>query len=265
MLKVILNEKVLHPIIIVVSLWLIYFIFNRIIRKMIKSKQRIKGINSKKNKTMLSLLNNLVKYFLIVIGLVMILNVYGVNTSSLIASLGVASAVIALAFQDTLKDFLAGIFIVIEDQYDIGDTVTINGFKGEVVGVGLRTTKLKAYTGEYCFIANHNVGDVINHSLSKSLAIVNVQVSYDADLDEVDKILTNFCKKLTKDLPDLKGNVNLDGIDELADSGITYRISVETKPLKNIEIARKIRKEVKMELDRNNIEIPFPQVVIHHE
>ena len=228
MLEVFLDKKVLHPIIILISLWMIYFIFNRIVKHILKSKKGLKGLKSKKNKTMISLLNNLVKYFLIVIGVIMILNVYGVNTNSLIASLGVASAVIALAFQDTLKDFLAGIFIVIEDQYDLGDTVTINGFKGEVVGVGLRMTKLKAFTGEYCFIANHNIGDVINHSLNRSLAVVTVQVSYDA-------------------------------------SGITYRISAETKPLKNLIVERKIRKEVKLELDKNHIEIPYPQLVIHNE
>ena len=265
MLEVFLDKKVLHPIIILISLWMIYFIFNRIVKHILKSKKGLKGLKSKKNKTMISLLNNLVKYFLIVIGVIMILNVYGVNTNSLLSSLGVASAVIALAFQDTLKDFLAGIFIVIEDQYDIGDTVTINGFKGEVVSIGLRMTKLKAFTGEYCFIANHNIGDVINHSLNKSLAVVTVQVSYDADLNKVDKILENLCSRLTNELEYLKGPVTVDGIEELADSGITYRISAETKPLKNLIAERKIRKEVKLELDKNHIEIPYPQLVIHNE
>lgn len=263
MLKFLLSDKVIQPIIIFASLWLIYFIYSRIMKRITKT--GLKSLNQKKNKTIISLINNLVKYFLIIVGFIMILNVYGVNTSSLIASLGVASAVIALAFQDTLKDFLAGIFIIIENQYDIGDTVTINNFKGEVVSIGLRTTKLKSFTGEYCFIANHNIGDVINHSLTKSLAVVKFQVSYNEDLDKVEKVLNCLCERLNKELPDLKGKIVIDGVDELADSGITYRLSVETAPLKNAEIQRKMLKEIKIELDKNKIEIPFPQVVIHND
>lgn len=264
MLEKLLSEKLVKAAIVVVIFSIIYFIFNRIIKKITKSKTSLKRIDNKKHKTLLVLSNNIVKYFLIIVAIIMILNIYGFNTNSLIASLGVASAVAALAFQDTLKDFLAGIFIVIENQYDIGDTVTINGFKGEVVGVGLRTTKLKAYNGEYCFVANRNVGDVINHSLSKSLAIVKVQVSYEEDIEKVEKVLTKLCTKLTKELPNLKSEVKLDGIDDLGDSGITFLVTAETEPLKNYEIQRIIRKEIKLEFDKNNIEIPYPQVVVHN-
>jgi small conductance mechanosensitive channel len=265
MKEIFLNEKIIHPIIIILVLWLIYFVFHKIVKKLVRTKTGIKGIDSKKNKTIIILINNLVKYFLILVGIIMILNVFGVDTTSLIASLGVASAVIALAFQDTLKDFLAGIFIILENQYNIGDTVTINGFKGEVMAVGLRTTRLKSITGESCFIANHNIGDVINHSINKSLAVVKVQVSYEDDLEKVDKVLNNLAKKLETELPNLQGPINVDGIEELGDSGITFRISVETKPLKQIEVERLLRKEIKLELDRNKITIPYPQMVVHKD
>lgn len=265
MKELLLNDKIVHPILIILVLWLVYFAFHEIVSKLLKTKTGIKGIDSNKNKTIIILIMNLVKYFLIIVGFIMILNVFGVDTTSLIASLGVASAVIALAFQDTLKDFLAGIFIILENQYNVGDTVTINGFKGEVISVGLRTTKLKSLTGEYCFIANHNIGDIINHSINKSLAIVNVQVSYEEDLEKVEKVLNSLAKRLSSELPNLQGPIIVDGIDELGDSGITFRISVETKPLKQIEIERLLRKEIKMELDRNKITIPYPQMVVHND
>jgi len=265
MFEFLLSEKVIKPIIIIIVFSFIYFIINMIMKKIIRTKTRLKTFDSKKNKTIIVLLNNLIKYFLIIVAFIMILNVYGVDTSSIIASLGVASAVAALAFQDTLKDFLAGIFIIIENQYNIGDTVTIGNFKGEVVSVGLRTTKLKFVTGEYCFIANRNVIDVINHSANNSLAIVNVQVSYEVDLNKVEKILNNLCEKLSKELVDLKSPIKVEGIDELAASGITYRISVETKPLKHFEIQRILRKEIKLEFDKNKIEIPYQQLVIHND
>lgn len=264
MKEFLISEKFIESLIVICVCSLFYLIFNKIIRRMLKIKTGIKKLDSKKHKTFLSIVNNIVKYVLIIIAIITILNIFGVNTSGLLASLGVASAVAALAFQDILKDVLSGILILVENQYDVGDTVTINNFKGEVVALGLRTTKLRSFSGEYCFIANRNVGDVINHSLSKSLAIVTVEVPYEEDLDKVENVLNKLCERLNKELPNLKGKVIVDGVDEFGDSGIVYRISVETAPLKHYEIQRKIRKEIKKEFDKNKIEIPYKQVVIHN-
>ncbi len=265
MLDFLLSEKIVKSAIVILVLFVFYFIFNRIMKRIFKLKTGIKKLDSKKNKTIISLINNIMKYFLIIVGIITIMSIHGVDTSSLIASLGVASAVIALAFQDTIKDLLAGIFIVLENQYNIGDTIKINNFKGEVVSLGLRTTKLRAFTGEYCFITNRNVDNVINYSVSKSLAVVNVEVSYDSDLNKVEKVLTNLFEKVEKENKNIKGKINIDGVDELGNSGITIRISVETTPLKNYEVERKLRKEIKMEFDKHGIEIPYPQVVIHND
>ena len=265
MVKYLLSEQYAQSVIVAVVLFIIYFIFNRIMKKMFKLQLKMKRFDAKKNRTIISLINNVVKYFLLILGIIMILGINGFNTSSLIASLGVASAVIALAFQDTIKDLLAGIFIIVENQYNIGDTIKVNDFKGEVVSVGLRTTKIKAFTGEYCFITNRNIDNVINYSMNKSLAIVNVDVAYNTDLNKVDKILTNLFNRLENEISDITGKINFDGVDDLGSSGITLRISAETKPLMNFEVQRKLRKEIKMEFDKNKIEIPYPQVVIHND
>ena len=264
-LKFLLSEERVKSAIVILVLFLFYFIFNRIMKKMFKLKTGIKKFDSRKNKTIISLINNVMKYFLIIVGIVTILGIHGFNTNGLLASLGVASAVAALAFQDTIKDLLAGIFIVLENQYNIGDTIKINDFKGEVVSLGLRTTKLRALTGEYCFITNRNVENVINYSISKSLAVVNVEVSYDSDLNKVEKVLTNLFEKIESEDKNIKSKINIDGVDDLGSSGITVRISVETKPLKNYEVERKLRKEIKMEFDKQGIEIPYTQVVIHND
>ena len=87
----------------------------------------------------------------------------------------------------------------------------------------------------------------------------------DSDLNKVEKVLNELSKRLPNQIEDIKGIVTVDGIDELGDSGITYRIIAETKPTKNIPVERLIRKEIKMEFDKNNINIPFPQVVIHND
>jgi len=263
MLDILFSKKVLGPVIIIISFMTLYFIINRIIKKMAKTK--FKNTEAKRQKTLMSLLNNLIKYFLFLIAILMILDIYGINTSALITSLGVVGLVAGLALQDTLKDFLSGITIILENQYGIGDTVTINGFKGEVISLGVKTTKLKAFNGEIKFISNRNITEVINHSLENSLAIVNVPVSYQDDVIKVEKVLNELCERLTNEITELKGKVNLLGVENLSEYGVIFKITAETKILKNYDVQRILFKEIKQEFEKNKITIPYKQMVSYNE
>ena len=95
----------------------------------------------------------------------MILDIFGIDTKTLIASLGVVGLVAGLAVQDTLKDFVAGMSIILENQYRVGDTITIKGFRGEVISLGIKSTRLRSLTGEIMIVPNHLIEEVINHSL----------------------------------------------------------------------------------------------------
>lgn len=265
MLKILLGPKTIKSLEIILILLLVYIIFNGIIKKMFNAKTGIKQLDSRKNKTVLSLIKSVVKYFLIILCIVMLLGVQGVDTTSIIASLGVASAVLALAFQDTIKDLLAGIFIILENQYNIGDTVKINGFRGDVISVGLRTTKLKSITGEYCFITNKNIENVINYSMGDSLAIVNVDVAYKTDLKKVEKVICELSKRLIEEIPHLKSELLIEGVEEFGDSGVNLRITATTTPAQNLIVQRLLKKEIKEAFEKHNIEIPFKQVVIHND
>lgn len=256
-------EKLIDSGIIIVIYILTYFIINRVIKNVNRHKFMKNG--EKRKKTLLQLINNIIKYILMIICVLTILNIYGVDTTALITSLGLLGLGASLALQDTLKDLLAGFFIIFENQYDIGDIITINNFKGEVISLGLKTTKIKAYTGEINIVSNRNIQEVINHSSSNSLAIVDFEISYDEDLNKVEEILRNLCTKLTKDLKKIKGKVELLGIEDLGSSGIKYRITVETNPMEHLTVQREIRKAVKEELNKQGIEIPYPQVVVHNE
>ena len=261
MLKIFFSKKILGPIIIIIVFFTINVLVNNIIKKILKTKL---AHDEKRTKTLIGLISNIIKYFLLLIAILMILSIYGIDTSALITSLGVVGIVAGLAVQDLLKDFLAGISIIIENQYSVGDTVTINGFKGEVVGVGLKTTKLKAYTGEIKFISNRNIDEVINHSLASSLAIIDIPIPYEVDINKVEKILNDKCLELSKQLKNLKGKIEILGVEDLADSSVKIRIQAETKPLKQYEVKRQILKEIKEELDKHKISIPYNQVVIHN-
>ena len=113
-------------------------------------------------------------------------------------------------------------------------------------------------------ISNRDANNIINYSLEKSLAIVNVYVSYEEDLLKVESVLEELCKRLTNELPNLRGPVELLGVNELGSSGIEYRLSVLTKSMEHFDIQRKIMREIKLEFDKHNIEIPYNQLVIHN-
>ena len=129
----------------------------------------------------------------------------------------------------------------------------------------MKTTKIKAYTGEINIVANRNIQEVINHSFSNSLAIVDFEISYDEDLNKVEDVLNSLCKQMAADFPDVQGDVKLLGIEDLGSSGIKYRITAETKSMEHFALQRKIRKAVREELGKQGIEIPYTQVVIHNE
>lgn len=258
----ILIKEIVAPILIIIFSIIIYNIITKIIKRTFKLKSTKGG--KKKQETLISVINNIIKYFIIIIALLMILDVFGIDTKTLVASLGVVGLVAGLAVQDLLKDIISGMSIIFENQFYVGDTIEINGFKGEVTHLGLKTTQIKSYTGEVKIISNRNITEVTNFNLANSLAIVNFQISYEDDTTSAEKVLTKLCERLTKELDNIKGDVTLLGVTKLDSSGVEYRITVETVPLKQYEIERIILKEVKIELEKHNITIPYQQLVVRN-
>lgn len=259
----ILTKEVIAPILILLGSILLYKVLKKVLATLLLRHTKLADI--KKQKTIFSLIKNILKYVIAIIALLMILEVYGIDTKAIIASLGVGAAVLGLAFQDLLKDFIAGIFIIFEDQYRVGDTVKINSFMGEVLSIGLKSTKIKAYTGEVLIISNRTITEVINYNMQDNLALIDVNVEYEENLEKVETTLQNLFAKLSKEIVGLKGDIELWGIEELGTDGIRYRVAAPCKPLKQYEIQRKIRKAIKEEFDQKKISIPYMQVVVHHE
>lgn len=258
----ILVKEVVAPILIILISFFIYIIFKFFLKKGFKIKKNV----TKKQKTIYSLISNIVKYFIIIVAFLMILDVFGVDTKTLVASLGVLGLVVGLALQDILKDFISGIFIIFENQYCLGDTISVNGFKGEVISLGLKTTKIRCYTGEIKIFSNRNVSEVINYSQMSSLAIIDVGVSYKEDYDHVEKVVNNLLKKLNKEktIPKVIGDISLLGINKLGDSSVEVRIVAETEAMENFAVERLLRKEIKKCFDTENIKIPYPQIEVHN-
>ena len=198
-----------------------------------------------------------------IIAIIIILNLYGVNTKSIMASLGVAGAVIGLAFQGIIKDFLAGIFIIFDNAYAVGDWVVIDNFKGEVISVGLKTTKVRAYTGEVMILSNSSFSRVINYNLSPPKLYLKIPFSYDADIKKVEEVLDGLLVELKKE----KGvkKAELLGVEEFGDSSIDYSLYVDCAMGQQHVIRRKLLRNIKVAFDEAGLEIPYNQLDVHLE
>lgn len=255
-----LKKEFITPLIVIIVCILLCVISKKIVYKIFD----FKGLKLKdgKKKTIINLINNIIRIVIVLTGVLIILETYGIDTKSLVASFGVVGLVAGLAMQDVLKDFIAGISMIFEGQFSIGDCVSINGFKGEVIPSNLRTTKLKAYTGEIKILSNRNINEIINYSLSLSNLIIDVDVAYESDIDEVRQVLDDLCLKLQKKHK-IKEFSCL-GIQELSSNSIKFRLVLLTKYEDMYTLDRKIKEEIIKVFNENNITIPYNQVVIHN-
>lgn len=259
-MKFILKKEIIAPIIIVLVAIILCIITEKIFNKLLKIGS--KRLNESRIKTINNLIINIIRFIIAFIAMVIILEIYGIDTKSLVTSLGVVGVVVGLALQDILKDFLAGMAIIFEGQYSIGDWVQINGFTGEVLPSNLRSTKLKSLTGEIKIISNRNIVELINYSLSTNITSVDVGVSYDSDVDKVKKSLENVCIKL-KEEEKVKDAI-VCGVQSLDASSVVFRVSLYSVYDKKISLERLAKEYILKELKKAGIEIPFNQLVVHN-
>lgn len=258
-------KKIILPIVFIVVGVVVYGVLKRIITKLsLRNTSKLKGEQLQRIQTVNMLIINIIKYVIVIVVVLAILALFGVNVNSLVAGLGVTAAIVGLAFQDLAKDLIAGIFIITEGQYEVGDTVEVDGFMGEVVSLGLKTTQIRNYKGATKIIGNHYMDNMINYSLHNSLAVVDVGTDYAHSPEEIEKVLTKLAQELNGNIKEAKGDIQIWGINELDDSAVIYRVAVEVNSMKQFEVERFLRKKIKETFDKENIKIPFPQVEVHN-
>lgn len=259
-LDFVLSKKFYLPICYIVFGIILYAVICNIVNKTLKVKN--KHINMKKQTTIVNLIKSIIKYIILIIVMLMILSVYGVDTSSIIASISVVGVVIGLAFQDTLKNLLSGISIIFDNHYMVGDVVEINGFKGEVISLGLQSTKIKSYTGEVFIIGNSLITSIINYSQNDSKLLIDIPVSYNTNINKLEKILDNLRDRI-ENIPSVRGGYELLGVDSFSSSAVIYKIVVDCICNEQFGVKRKILKLIKEELDKNKIEIPYNKLDVY--
>ena len=257
-------KQLLLPIIYIVVGMIIYEILKKAILKLSASNSKLRKSQKHRLQTVNLLIINIIKYIIVIIVILLTLATFGVNISSLVAGLGVTTAIIGLAFQDLAKDLIAGIFIITEAQYEVGDTIEVDGFMGEVVAIGLKTTQIRDFKGATKIIGNRYMDNMINYSLHTSLAIVDVNVGYEHSPEEVEKVLNDLAKELSGKIEDAKGEIQVLGINELENSSVVHRVTLEVNSMQQYAVQRFLRKKIKETFDKEKIKIPYPQIEVHN-
>ncbi|MBR3053581.1 MAG: mechanosensitive ion channel family protein [Firmicutes bacterium] len=210
------------------------------------------------------LLLSIVKYGGAIGALFYCLYLFGVDSRSLLASAGVLTLVIGLGAQSLIKDILAGIFIVFEGEFRVGDIVTINGFRGTVMDIGLRTTKILDVDNNIKIYNNSEISGVLNMTKEASFAYSEISVEYGQDIDYVEEVLKRELPALADKNPLILRAPESLGVQNLGDSGVTLLIYTMCEEKDVRRIRRFVNKEVLKIFYRNGINVPFPNVTVSH-
>jgi small-conductance mechanosensitive channel len=216
--------------------------------------------------TLSSILVKIAGILILIIAVITILPEFGVDILTLVTAIGVGGLAIAFAAQNLIRDFIAGFFILLEDQYGIGDVVSIAGIAGVVEDITLRRTVLRDLDANVHSVPNGNVQLSTNMTKKYSRVNLNVSVGYGENLKHVIDIINKICREMAED-PQWKDDFittpSVLRVDKLGDSGIDIKILGDTKPAKQWAIMGELRLRLKDTFDKEGIEIPWPHTKVY--
>lgn len=221
--------------------------------------------NKNRSMTVAGLVNSVIKAVAVIAGGVWVLGIFGVNLAGVFASLGVASLIIGFGAQSLIEDSITGIFIILEGQYNIGDIIILDDFRGTVKKINMRTTTIQDDGGNLKIVNNSDIRNIQNRSANNSLAICDIGISYDQPIPEVEKIILENIDRMYQNNKDVWAQPPVyRGVNQLADSAVVLRVTVDVEESSFFPGQRRLNREMKILFDENNIEIPFNQVVVHN-
>lgn len=255
--------KAVKIISIIILIYLTIKIGSSIIHKFMARQRKSNSkftLNEKRSMTLEAILKSILRYTVYFFGIVGILTeVFG--TISLTFA-GIGGVAIGFGAQSLVKDIINGFFILFEDQYAVGDYIHIDEKSGIVESIELRVTKLRDFNGDIHIIPNGLISKITNHSRGDIRVLVEVDVPYDSDIDKVTGIISEVCNKFKANNENMVDGPKVMGISALKESSITIKVMGKAKPMTQWDSEMELRREIKMALDREKIEAPYPKRMI---
>ncbi len=258
-----LTEDIGRIITSLIIIFITFFIlkFSKVAFKKIGLKE---GPAQRRRKTVGKLLSSITRYTVGIIAIISVLSVWGVNVGPALAGLGIVGLVIGLGAQKFINDLIAGFFIIFEQHYDVDDVIEVQDFKGTVIDIGLKTTRIRNWKGEVKILANGAITNLTNFSRNPSVAVVEFGIAYEEDIQKTFDVLALNLPKFRETHPEITEDIQNLGVIGLSASSVDLRVIAKTLNQQHYATERALRKFIKDLLNEHNIEIPFPQVVVHN-
>ena len=235
------------------------------IAKVLRSLFRLRFKKSDRTKTVVSLLDGFVKYGAAIAVIIYFLKACGVNTQALIASIGILALIIGLGAQSLIADIIAGMFIIFENEFNTGEIISIDGFRGEVIEIGIRTTKLLDAAGNIKIMNHSDIKNIVNLSREPSLAVVDVDFPYDVPIEYIEKLFDDKFAGLKDKIPGIITGPFYKGVTEYKDSNVTVKIVATCLEEDRFQVQRDLLREYRAIITAEGIDISYPHVVIGQE
>jgi small-conductance mechanosensitive channel len=251
--------------------WLAYYALRAVLRRIERSLGTTPGVvtaQEQRTRTLLSLLRSVGIVIIGVMTVFMVLGALGVQLGPLLAGAGVVGLAVSFGAQSLVKDVISGLFMLFENQFGVGDVIRIEGVSGTVEQMTLRVVTLRDVHGVVHIVPNGQITKVSNLTRSWARVVLEVGVAYKEDPDRVMEVLRDVGREMYDDpewKPLLLEPVEVPGIEMFGDSAVNIRVTVKTLPLKQWDVARELRRRIKMRFDREGIEIPFPHQTVQWE
>lgn len=255
---IVLINRVPKIILILILIWAAKRVLQLVLKRMSVGvgKNAIHVSDPKKVKTHISILASVGNTAILSIGIIMILNELNINIVPLIAGVGILGLAIGFGAQALVKDFITGFFMLLENQYDVDDFISIGGKSGTVESVTLRVTRLRDYEGKVHFIPHGGIGEVTNHSREWGRGILNFEVPYGEDTSKVISALSGICDSMANDAE--YGSMFIEppevtGVENLGDDSVRIRVIAKTHHDKKFNFLREFRLRAKKRFDELGI------------
>ncbi|MFZ9622969.1 MAG: mechanosensitive ion channel family protein [Ilumatobacteraceae bacterium] len=259
----------------VVAAWVVVVVVAMLVRRLIKSGIR-RALGSapigndasrrqQRGDSLAALSSSIVTVVMVLLGLIMTLSLLGVNPAPLVASVGVVGIAVGLGAQKLVQDFLAGVFMLLEDQFGVGDIIDVGDAAGVVEGVTLRTVRLRSLDGTLWHVSNSEIRRVGNKSQNWSRAVVDLSLAYEQDVERAWLVVEECLRELASDsewAAKLSGTAEVLGVEKFAESSVDLRVLIPTLPANQWSVAREFRRRIKQKFDANSISFPYPQLTL---
>ena len=237
-------------------------ISNLIVDQFLVNSGKLNDDEHKKRLTLFPIIKSFLKYAIYFFAFIMVLKALNINIGPIIAGAGILGIVLGLGAQPLINDLVSGFFIIFENLFLVGDYIETSSAQGIVEAIDIRSTRIRNPNGQQHILRNGQIGEIINFSKKYAFAVVEVGVAYDSNLDHVYKVLRESGEKLKKVNSDILETTLVQGLDNFGESELLIRTITKVKPGCHIQVARDLRKIIKEDFDKENIEIPFAQRVV---